>query len=730
MPGLPNRTSVPPPNVTMAYRQSGHVIQPQSNGVWNASYTTNCNTNWTSVPPASTAAQPVRQTFDVIARRRNPHYWTAAGTNNPAVSSPVGGNSPLTPTPTPSPATPSPISPAYPNRPVSYGSENMEFPQDSPRYTSPKPGGGLYGDSYFMGDGSTHPADPWASNGNGGAPLHAGPYGGYAGQQQAQPQQQQQQQQQQVGQTPPLMNSGGGGGIPNTLMGGQPSYPGQGIFTGPGMHGMGSGALHDPSGMGGYNVALSPAQDHNGANNLMSSGLPPMSTFRNSATGPMRGPVSQSGVIQAGAATAVQSPSMYSHSPNLGPPPGPGGQTGDALGKALASIYSADQSTSSFSSHPTTPVSSPPPLTSVSQPQWNGPSHPHAHPAAVANTASPLYNERNLHMARRMPEQERLDDAIGILRNHTESLSSPLNGSFHQATTRMEERLDDAINVLRNHAESVGGGGPQSALPGTGPSPALSHSNGVMTAYPPVLEPLMGGHHPVSSTVGHPSSYGNLGPTSLGGPIHDPVDRSMVDGLSTIPKAPPTSSKKRKDPDSSEAKLGLDGRISSLGGASANTPTSSSHGGASKSSKRSRRYSAGSDDEDDDDEGLDPAVKVVKEKERRQANNARERVRVKDINEAFKELGRMCQMHLKIDKTQPKLTVLHQAVDVITQLEQRVRERNLNPKAACLKRREEEKADDGSAKGMQGPPHLGSGGGAGGGGPPPMIPFGSMPSSF
>jgi len=33
----------------------------------------------------------------------------------------------------------------------------------------------------------------------------------------------------------------------------------------------------------------------------------------------------------------------------------------------------------------------------------------------------------------------------------------------------------------------------------------------------------------------------------------------------------------------------------------------------------------------------------------------------------------MCQMHLKIDKTQPKLTVLHQAVDVITQLEQRVR---------------------------------------------------------
>ena len=42
---------------------------------------------------------------------------------------------------------------------------------------------------------------------------------------------------------------------------------------------------------------------------------------------------------------------------------------------------------------------------------------------------------------------------------------------------------------------------------------------------------------------------------------------------------------KRKDaPDSSEGKMS-DGRISSLGGASANTPTSSSHG---KGSKRSR----------------------------------------------------------------------------------------------------------------------------------------------
>lgn len=135
--------------------------------------------------------------------------------------------------------------------------------------------------------------------------------------------------------------------------------------------------------------------------------------------------------------------------------------------------------------------------------------------------------------------------------------------------------------------------------------------------------------------------------------------------------------------------------------------------------------------EEEDDEDLPPEVKMEREKERRVANNARERLRVRDINEAFKELGRMCQLHLSHDKPQTKLLILHQAVNVILNLEQQVRgqsatrtswmkpqlclpllniqcviilyweglflfslsrsERNLNPKAACLKRREEEK---------------------------------------
>lgn len=64
------------------------------------------------------------------------------------------------------------------------------------------------------------------------------------------------------------------------------------------------------------------------------------------------------------------------------------------------------------------------------------------------------------------------------------------------------------------------------------------------------------------------------------------------------------------------------------------------------------------------------------------ANNARERLRVRDINEAFKELGRMVQLHLKSDKPQTKLLILHQAVAVILSLEQQVRGQEIDAYAA------------------------------------------------
>ncbi|MFN9938539.1 MAG: helix-loop-helix domain-containing protein [bacterium] len=111
--------------------------------------------------------------------------------------------------------------------------------------------------------------------------------------------------------------------------------------------------------------------------------------------------------------------------------------------------------------------------------------------------------------------------------------------------------------------------------------------------------------------------------------------------------------------------------------------------GGARGRPRSKKARRSEDAENAEDDSLDPEEKDRKDKDRRWSNNQRERVRIRDINEALKELGRICSSHMKADKPMTKLGIMNNAVDVILNLEQQVRERNLNPRVACLKRREE-----------------------------------------
>ncbi|XP_045543459.1 transcription factor 3b isoform X11 [Salmo salar] len=341
----------------------------------------------------------------------------------------------------------------------------------------------------------------------------------------------------------------------------------------------------------------------------------------------------------------------YNHTPSINGADGimanrgaTAGSSGDEIGKALASIYPSDHNSNNFSSTPSTPVGSPQGIAGAAS-QWPRPSGQSA--------LSPNY-EGQLHALQNKME-DRLEEAIHVLRSHAVQGPPSLGGGAHSDMHSLLSAVSSAHNG--------GLGGLSQAFSNAG----LALSN---------RHPAMGGNHHEEPT-GLPPSSTLLHGHHASGP---PQSTGQPDGFTSLPGSVARSTHsssgsdiKREDKEDEE--------------------NSSIADKSEDEKKETKRIRASPEDEDDED--LPPEVKVEREKERRVANNARERLRVRDINEAFKELGRMCQLHLSNDKPQTKLLILHQAVNVILNLEQQVRERNLNPKAACLKRREEEKVSGG-----------------------------------
>ncbi|XP_054873357.1 transcription factor 12 isoform X3 [Amphiprion ocellaris] len=416
----------------------------------------------------------------------------------------------------------------------------------------------------------------------------------------------------------------------------------------------------------------------------INASLPPMSSFHRSNT-------STSPFVTAAHNSSVNTADGVMAAPNRGTATG-SSQTGDALGKALASIYSPDHTSSSFPSNPSTPVGSPSPLTATAGAASAGtvvtaagtPSgRPGTNqwPRAGGQTPSSPNYENSLHSLKNRVHQqlhEHLQDAMSFLKDVCES--------------RMEDRLDrldDAILVLRNHAV-----GSTTSLPSDIHSLLGQAQNGPITAIGPnfpasALVPgrtaaMQGGDDAASLN----NSHGGL--PSAGSTSSTELNHQVETFRGLAGQLPSTLELKveKQDKDDMHDSLSADDKSDD-----------ESDKRDMKTPRAGPRTSSHSITEDED---LNPEQKAERERERRMANNARERLRVRDINEAFKELGRMCQLHLKSEKPQTKLLILHQAVAVILSLEQQVRERNLNPKAACLKRREEEKVSGGSSDAQQG----------------------------
>ncbi|CAD5125193.1 DgyrCDS13435 [Dimorphilus gyrociliatus] len=257
----------------------------------------------------------------------------------------------------------------------------------------------------------------------------------------------------------------------------------------------------------------------------------------------------------------------------------------------------------------------------------------------------------------------------------------PLTGSMsslHTLQSRFEERLDDAIHVLRSHASD-----PNSMQAGAMTTmPALLHHGAGPPGYPPGALPShmdMAGGHLLQND--HDRNYPGMRPSSVMTEVSSVDSETSRKDMSDI---------KHEENGSRSNRAVVKEAVAKATAASASAgPTCAKRARRSETERSCELDNSFTDNSDDP-----PEVKAERERVRRQANNQRERLRVRDINEAFKELGHMVTLHTSTGQPLTKLMVLQQAVNVITTLEQQVRERNLNPKAACLKRREEEKTDE------------------------------------
>ncbi|CAL8379031.1 unnamed protein product [Arctogadus glacialis] len=177
-------------------------------------------------------------------------------------------------------------------------------------------------------------------------------------------------------------------------------------------------------------------------------GLPPMSSFH-------RGLASGSPFIPAGhAPPGSPAPGGLMAAANQGGATG-GTQTGDALGKALASIYSPDHTSSSFPSNPSSPEGSPTPL-----PAGDG----SMDPVLTAGPPSSGRAETGLELVSPVGSTGVSDEGIDECINQwpraggqappSPNYDTSIHSLKHRVHQQLHEHLQDAMSFLKDVCES------------------------------------------------------------------------------------------------------------------------------------------------------------------------------------------------------------------------------------------------------------------------------------